>query len=694
MTDSTLSSHSLSSYSRSDLITDRTMWIAVALISIAAFWLKDDLSWLDGDIDPAKQLVAGAINTLIDVLIQYFGWFFQAISWLFSWPLGGLQAALHWLPWSVTLVLFSLIAYQAGGLSLALFTAVGLFYMVVTGYWSQSMNTLVLVGIAAPVAAGIGFGLGVLAYQSPRAAAIIRPCLDLAQTVPTFAYLVPLLLLFGFGPVVGLVASAIYACPPMVRNVFHGLSQVPESLVEAGEMSGATTRQMFWWIKVPTALPQIMVGVNQAIMATLSMVIIAAIIGGFDDIGWEVLSTMRKAQFGQSLLAGIVIALIAMLLDRISYGFASGNAPNQPVITHTVRAGLIALLVVAAIAFFWGPFQDWPKAWRIYPAAQLNEGLNYVVVRFGDLFDAIKNGLNYYFMLPIRVGLWTLLTLVGTAVTLPMKIAYWVITLFLMVLALRAGSLNGAVGIALLATMLSFGLTQIPWPAYFMVIALLSWQIGGTPFVAFAVAGMSFILLTGYWEPAILSLYLAGAAVAFSFVVGGGLGILAAKNDALSALLRPINDSLQTMPQFVYLIPVIFLFGAGDLPALIAIIGYSIVPMVRYTEHALRGVSPQVMEAAESIGCTGWQKLIFVELPMAWPGILLGINQTIMYALAMLVIAALVGTRDLGQSVYIALTEADAGAALTAGLSIAFMAMIADSLIRATASSRKGQLGL
>lgn len=694
MTDSTLSSYARSSFSRSGWINDWTKWIAVAFFSVAAFWLKDDLSWLDGDIDPAKQLVAGTINMLIDALIHYLGWFFQAINWLFSWPLSGLQAALHWLPWSVTLLLFSLIAFQAGGVSLALFTAGGLFYMVVTGYWVQSMNSLALVGVAAPLAAGVGFGLGVLAYQSARAAAIIRPCLDLAQTVPTFAYLVPLLLLFGFGPVVGLIASAIYACPPVVRNVTHGLSEVPQSLVEAGEMSGATAWQLFWWIKVPTALPQIMVGLNQAIMATLSMVIIAAIIGGFDDIGWEVLSTMRKAQFGQSLLAGVVIALMAMLLDRISYGFAAGNVPDQPSITHTLRSGLIALLVVAAVAFFWAPFQDWPKAWRIFPAASLNDGLDYIVVRFGGVFDAIKYGLNYYFMLPIKVGLLSLLTLTGTSVTLPMKIAYWVIVLFLMGLALRKGSLNGAVGIALLATTLSFGLTQIPWPAYFMVIALLSWQIGGTACLAFAVAGLSFILLTGYWEPAILSLYLAGSAVAFSFVVGGGFGILAAKSDMLSAILRPINDSLQTMPQFVYLIPVIFVFGAGDLPALIAIIGYSIVPMVRYTEHALRGVSPQVIEAAKSIGCTGWQKLFFVELPMAWPGILLGINQTIMYALAMLVIAALVGTRDLGQSVYIALTEADAGAALTAGLSIAFMAMVADSLIRATASNRKGQLGL
>ena len=132
------------------------------------------------------------------------------------------------------------------------------------------------------------------------------------QTVPTFAYLIPILLLFGFGPVVGVVASAIYACPPMVRNMILGLQKVPSDVIESGLISGATRHKLFWWVQVPSALKNIMIGINQTTMAALSMVIIAAIIGSSADIGWEVLSTMRKAQFGQSLLAGIVIALIAM----------------------------------------------------------------------------------------------------------------------------------------------------------------------------------------------------------------------------------------------------------------------------------------------------------------------------------------------------------------------------------------------
>ena len=149
------------------------------------------------------------------------------------------------------------------------------------------------------------------------------------QTVPAFAYLIPLLLLFGFGPVVGLIASAIYATPPMVRNTMLGLDRVPSDISEAGLMSGCTRRQQFWHVEVPTALPQILVGFNQTTMAALSMVIVAAIIGGFEDIGWEVLSSMRKAEFGQSMLSGLVIALLAILIDRLTIGFAK-ERPTGP----------------------------------------------------------------------------------------------------------------------------------------------------------------------------------------------------------------------------------------------------------------------------------------------------------------------------------------------------------------------------
>ena len=135
----------------------------------------------------------------------------------------------------------------------------------------------------------------------------------------------------------GLIASVLYAFPPTVRNTLLGLSRVPQEVIEAGLMSGATPRQLFFRVRVPSAMRQIMLGVNQTTMAAFSMVIIASIIGGTADIGWEVLSTMRKAQFGESLLAGIVIALMAMVMDRITAA-AAVVEPSQPAVNQSFLA--------------------------------------------------------------------------------------------------------------------------------------------------------------------------------------------------------------------------------------------------------------------------------------------------------------------------------------------------------------------
>ena len=203
---------------------------------------------------------------------------------------------------------------------------VGLSFVLGSGYWVESMNTLSLVAVSVPLALLVGGGIGILANEVPRIKSAVQTVLDVMQTVPTFAYLTPLLLLFGFGPVVGLIASAIYAAPPMARNVILGLERVEPEIKEAAVMSGGTRVQQLFQVEIPSASLQIMVGVNQCLMAALSMVIIAAVIGGFNDIGWEVLLTMRKAQFGDALLAGFVIVVFAIVIDRMSGALATEQA--------------------------------------------------------------------------------------------------------------------------------------------------------------------------------------------------------------------------------------------------------------------------------------------------------------------------------------------------------------------------------
>ena len=206
--------------------------------------------------------------------------------------------------------------------------------------------------------------------------------------------------------------------------------------------------------------------------------------------------------------------------------------------------------------------------------------------------------------------------------------------------------------------------------------------------------GWLFMLSAGVWEEAMTSVYMCLAAVVACLLVGGATGILASQNNRVSNFIRPINDTLQTMPLFVILIPFLMFFQIGEFTSFLAIVAYAIVPVIRYTEHGLRNVPTEVVEAAQAMGCTRRQLLWEVKMPLAIPEIMLGLNQTVMFALAMLVITALVGSRGLGQSVYIALSAADAGKGIVAGLGMALIAIIADQIIQSWSKTRKEALGL
>jgi glycine betaine/proline transport system permease protein len=191
-----------------------------------------------------------------------------------------------------------------------------------------------------------------------------------------------------------------------------------------------------------------------------------------------------------------------------------------------------------------------------------------------------------------------------------------------------------------------------------------------------------------------ITVYLCGIASLIAMAIGLPIAIAVAERERAWKITRAIIDTLQTLPSFVYLMPVVMLFRVGDFTALIAVVAYAVVASIRYTVLGLQGVDPRLIEAGRAMGCTDWQILTRIRLRLALPEILLGLNQTIMFALAMLVITALVGTRDLGQDVYIALTKANPGNGLVAGLAIAFIAIIADRLIHAAADAQRAKLGL
>ncbi|WP_374624491.1 ABC transporter permease, partial [Devosia sp.] len=237
-------------------------------------------------------------------------------------------------------------------------------------------------------------------------------------------------------------------------------------------------------------------------------------------------------------------------------------------------------------------------------------------------------------------------------------------------------------------------LLSLPWLGVVGLIALAGLQLGGWRLMLLTGGLGTLIAATGQWEKAMTTVYLCGIAVVAAALIGIPIGILAAEKRRLWPAVQAVIDTLQTLPSFVYLMPVVMLFRVGDFTAILAVVLYALAPAIRYTAHGLMQVDPALIEAGRAAGTTRWQLLTKIKLRLAFPEIMLGLNQTIMLALSMLVITALVGTRDLGQEVYIALAKADTGRGIVAGLAVAFIAIIADRLISAGARRTKARLGL
>ncbi len=234
---------------------------------------------------------------------------------------------------------------------------------------------------------------------------------------------------------------------------------------------------------------------------------------------------------------------------------------------------------------------------------------------------------------------------------------------------------------------------SMPWPWFLFILTLLGWYYGRSKLAILNLILLAFIIVNGLWLKAMVTIYLCGASVIMACIIGIPLGIWGGLNDRANKILLSITDTLQTLPSFVYLIPVVMLFRVGDFTAMLAVILYSLAPAVKYTIHGIRNIKPEVIDAGIANGCNPRQLLLNIRLPLALPEILLGINQTIMLALSMLVITALVGTRELGQEVYIALTKADIGRGLVAGLCVAFIAIISDNMIKSASKKLKVKYG-
>ena len=401
-------------------------------------------------------------------------------------------------------------------------------------------------------------------------------------------------------------------------------------------------------------------------------------------------------------MSGLVIALMAMMMDRISRGFANRQLDPKlrkegiQVRRQILGASLAAVVLCNILAVFWPEIRTYPDSLVYYPAASMNQALEWFTRTFFVITSALKTWSLFYFLLPLKVGMvdsvrpryW------GFEITTVSTTVYALLVLVLAFLSARWVGWRAAVGIAIAGVLYFFGTTGIPWLVFILIVGVTAFLTGGWWVCILAVAGLLFIAVAGMWNQAMISVQLCGAGVIISFLLGATLGVWAALSDRVSRFLRPINDTLQTMPIFVFLIPGVMVFLVGEFTALVAIVMYATVPSIRYTEHGIRNVPPHVVEAARSFGATRRQLLWQVLLPMALPEIVLGLNQTIMMGLAMVVVASLVGAKGLGQEVMVALTWADLGKGIVSGLSVALIAIITDRIIQSWSTRKKRELGL
>ncbi len=271
--------------------------------------------------------IGDVANTAIRWIIDVFGWFFDGVYVVFRSSYDALSWVLNAPPFWILVILIAALAFWAKGLWLAIGAAAGLLVIAGVNQWGNAMDTLALVLIAALVAIAISIPIGIWAARNDHVSAVIRPILDFLQTMPAFVYLVPAILVFSAGPVPGIVATIFFSLAPGVRLTELGIRGVDKEVVEAGNAFGATPGRILRQIQLPLALPSIMAGVNQIIMLSLSMVVIAGLVGA-GALGNQIVQSLSRLDVALGVEAGISVVILAIILDRLTSGLAASGGPR------------------------------------------------------------------------------------------------------------------------------------------------------------------------------------------------------------------------------------------------------------------------------------------------------------------------------------------------------------------------------
>ena len=579
-----------------------------------------------------------------------FEWFSTSIDHLVEW----FNRLLLWMTWAGTTVAGVALVLRFGGVRAALITLCAFASFALSGLWEESMQTLSLMLVAVSLSLLVGIPLGIAAGRSRRVSRAITPVLDAMQIVPAFAYLMPVVILFSIGPAAAVVSTMIYAIPPAIRITALGIRGVAVNTVEAATSLGATRMQLLRKVQLPLARRVILLGVNQTILFALSMVVIAGLIGG-GGLGAVVTSGLYSNP-ALALLAGLVIVVMAMTLDRVTEAMADRTDPAKQHVDESGRRRLrlwtaltgVAVLVGIALSKALGAAAVYPdEAGDPLRTVTLEQWL---LTKIQVVLDYVQDPTTWVFAVTERIGVFVLQQLL-----LPLQ---------------------------------EF-LVETPWFVTVAGLTAIAFVVSGLRPALTALAMLFLIGFVGVWALAMDTLSQVLVATALAVAIGVVLGVLAAESNRFSKAMRPVNDLLQTLPQLVYIIPFIYLMPVSIVPGIVAAVLYAFPVTLRLVERGVRDVAPTSVEAAAAFGASRRQTLVKVKLPLAGDAVMLGVNQAIIMVLAVVVIGGLVGSGGLGYEVAQGLVRGQFGQGVIASLAILALGIALDRVTQGTRQARR-----
>jgi len=648
------------------------------------------------------------VNDGEDYLKKNYRWFTKIIAGYIKNGYYFLEDFLIDSPWLLVAAIIFLPCLIAGGLRLGLYSLFVIYFWGGTGMWDESMQTLALMGLSVLLCVVVGVTLGVMCSQSDRFDNFMKPILDTMQVMPAFVYLFPALFFFGIGGAPAILATMIYAMPPIIRLTNTGIRQVPEQTIESATSFGSSKLQLLFKIKIPLSLPSIMMGINQVIMMALALVVLACFIGA-EGIGGQVWLAIRNLDVGWAMEGGLCILFMAIMFDR----FGLALSKTKETLPSDVQK-----------------FYLLPQSWEKYTIAKIIEkpleflsGLvNFVCINITKyiayIFEFLISLFNKdtakdigellskrYYVIPSFIIFFLIsfidssLFKIGTfpedwklSIRQPIADGVKSLTVNPGFIAFTKG-LRAFIYLNLLRPLDTF-LTHIPWWYTTGIFVAIGYFTVGLRFAFITLLLLLFIGANGIWPQAMITLSSVLVSVILCFAIGVPLGIIASYNERFRNVQNVVLDAMQTLPYFCYLIPVLMFFGGGTVSAVLATVIYSIPPIIRLTSLGLTQVSGTYSEVSRSFGGTLLQTLNKVKFPLAVPSLVVGFNQTVIMAFAMQIVTPLIGGKGLGLEVFNGLARSDTGRGLAAGVGIVLLAIIIDRISLAWTKKQRLALGL